>query len=70
MFAFPLHIEFACRCNCWGSGRKLILGDGGRGLLQKVGWGELWELLGLRDMLRVGLRGIEVFLLSLEWLGG
>ena len=39
------------------------------GLLQKFVWGGLWVVLGLREMLKVGLRGIEV-LVRLEWSGG
>ena len=39
------------------------------GLLQKFGWGVLWAVLGLREMLKVWLRGREV-LVRLEWLGG
>ena len=38
------------------------------GLLQKIGWGRLWVVLGLREMIKVRLRGGEV-LVRLEWLG-
>ena len=32
-------------------------------LLQKFGWGGLWVVLGLRELLKIGIRGREVLVI-------